>query len=218
MIGLVLRIIGIVLLVLLCLFLLLGVVLLNLPLRIQARKAISPDAPLRIRLSAGPLHITKRIGGKAQPSAGRKKKKRRKPKKQEKTQPKPESEQEKRGLQERLQKLDMERTLALMLDLMDDLAGSITFERLHVTVILQTGDAGRTGRLLGGLSAVTGLIYPILEQNFVLKDPKIVLDADFDAERTVWSIDISAMTRMIRYPRIMWRRRKELWALWKSIK
>lgn len=216
MIGLVLRILGILLLVLFCLGVVLGVTLMSLPLRVQVRKAIAPDAPLRLRLSAGPLHMTRRVGGKKPPSPSKKRKKRRKKPVQETEKKSTQSTQ--KGLQERLQKLDMQRTLALMLDLMDDLAGSITFERLHVTVILHTDDAGRTGRLLGELSAMTGLLYPVLERSFVLKDPKIILDADFEAERTVWSVDISAMTRLIRYPRILWRRRKELWALWKSIK
>ena len=117
-----------------------------------------------------------------------------------------------------LTRLDIPDTLSLVFDLMDDLAGSLTFERLFVTVIVHTEDAAKTANLLGGMCAVTGILYPELARRFVLRDHQITLDADFEAEKTVWSVAISVMTRAGRYPRILWRRRKPLWKLWKTIR
>ena len=192
---------------------LLGLILALVPLRVEIRRRIE-GPPLRIRLSAGPLHITKRLGGKSGKKTAKPKKKPTK----KKTAPKAEQKEKKPGLPVDLSRLDLQDTLSLVFDLMDDLAGSLTFERLFVTVIVHTGDAAKTANLLGGMCAVTGILYPELARRFVLEDHQITLDADFEAEKTVWSVDISVMTRAGRYPLILWRRRKRLWNLWKTIR
>ena len=183
------------------------------PLRVEIRRRIE-GPPLRIRLSAGPLHITKRLGGKSEKKAAKPGKKAEK----KKTAPKAEQKEKKPGLPVDLTRLDIPDTLSLVFDLMDDLAGSLTFERLFVTVIVHTEDAAKTANLLGGMCAVTGILYPELARRFVLRDHQITLDADFEAEKTVWRVDISVMTRAGRYPQILWRRRKQLWKLWKTIR
>jgi hypothetical protein len=199
-----------VLLALVVLLAAIGLLLLTVPLRVELRRQLD-GPPLRLRLSAGPLRITKRLGTrkktKAQPSSSKKKKK-----------PRKQSGEKKTASRFDFSQLDWEDTLDLLLQLMDDLMGSITFERLKVTVILHTDDAAKTGNLLGSLSAAVGLLYPELERRFVLNDPQITLDADFNAEKTVWSVDISAMTRVARYPKILWKRRKRLWKVWKTIR
>ena len=192
---------------------LLGLILALVPLRVEIRRRIE-GPPLRIRLSAGPLQITKRLGGKSGKKTAKPKKKPTK----KKTAPKAEQKEKKPGLPVDLSRLDLQDTLSLVFDLMDDLAGSLTFERLFVTVIVHTGDAAKTANLLGGMCAVTGILYPELARRFVLEDHQITLDADFEAEKTVWSVDISVMTRAGRYPLILWRRRKRLWNLWKTIR
>lgn len=206
------------LLVVLGLAVVIGLVVLFVPLRIEIRRRLE-GPPLRLRLSAGPLHITKRFGQKK--AAPKKAKSEKKPRRKKKKKRQDEAAKSTgQGLRSRfdLSRLDLEDTLDLAFQLMDDLMGTVTFERLYVTVILHTEDAATTGNLLGILCAATGMLYPELERRFVLNDPKITLDADFDAEKTIWGVDISMMTRAARYPWIVWKRRKRLWKLWKTIR
>lgn len=206
----VLRILGIVL----CIVLLLGVSLtvftLFAPARIEIKRDM-PDGQLKMRLGFGPIKKVFRLGGK-------KKKKKKPTKKQEKKEKREEHKEETTPPRFDLKRLPIDRALELVVELIYDLAGAIVWERLHVTVILHTADAARTGRLLGACSAVVGNIYPYLERTHVLKDTKIVIDADFDAQKTIWGLDISVMTQLRWYPRMIWKRRKELWALWKAIR
>lgn len=206
----VLKIIGIVLLSILCLGIVFAVLLMYLPARIELRRRM-PDGPLRIRIGFGPV---KRVWTPGQ-------KRKRKPeteKKPEKAPEKPKTPKKPHVPMVDFHRLDYEQVFSLGLTLLDDLTGMMTWERLHFTLILHTPDAAQTGNLLGLLSALTGNLYPYLERAFVLKDTKIILDADFDADNTVWGADISVMTRLGRFPRILWRRRKPIWALWKSIR
>lgn len=205
----VLKIIGILLLAVLGLGIVLAVLLMCLPERVEVRRRL-PDGPLRVRIGFGPVRRVWTLG-----QTGKSKQKRQK--KPEKVPAKP-KEKKPRAPMIDVRKLDYEQALSLALDLIDDMAGTMTWERLHVTVILHTPDAAQTGNLLGALSALIGNLYPYFERAFVLKDTKIVLDADFDAEQTVWGVDCSVMTRIGRFPRVFWRRRKALWALWKSIR
>lgn len=201
----VLRILGILLLILLGLFVLTVCILCS-TIRIAVQRDI-PDGALCLSVGFGMFKREVILGDK---------KKKTKPKKEQKK--KPEKKREPKPSRFDFKKLDFEQAFVLALDLIDDLAGSITWERLHVTLIIHTPDAARTGNLLGALSAIVGNIYPYMERAFVLQDTRIILDADFDAEKTVWGIDIIIMTRIGRYPRILWRRRKALWELWKSIR
>lgn len=206
----VLRILGILLLILLVLGIALTAFVMHSAVRIELRRNM-PDGPLRIRIGFGPIKKVLTLGGK--------RRKKPKPEAKPKAKKKPEKEQKQPSPPRfDLKRLDVEQALSLMLDLIDDMSGAVTWEKLHVTVILHTGDAAQTGNLLGALSALVGNVYPYMERAFVLQDTKIVIDADFEAEKTVWGMDISIMTRLGRYPRIVWRRRKALWALWKSIR
>lgn len=201
----VLRIIGIVLAVLA-----LGVAVVVLTLTLKASIAVRrsmPDGPLRVRVRYGPIKKVFTLGQ-------RKKKPKQVRERQKTEQPK----QQRAQSAVSLENLDIRECMDLAVDMLDDMTGAITWERLHVTVILHTDDAARTAILLGTLSALVGNLYPYMERAFVLRDPKIVLDADFDAQRTVWGVDIELMTRLMRFPPILWKYRKRLWALWKTIK
>lgn len=206
----VLRILGILLLVVVALGVALVTFVLHSAVRIELRRNM-PDGPMRIRVGFGPIKKVFTLGAKRRkkPKPEAKPKAKKKPEKQPKQPSPPQFD---------LKRLDVEQAVSLALDLMDDLSGAVTWEKLHVTLILHTDDAARTGNLLGALSALVGNLYPYMERAFVLQDTKIVLDADFEAEKTVWGVDISVMTRLGRYPRILWRRRKAMWALWKSIR
>lgn len=206
----VLRIAGIVLLAVLLLGVTLCVLLLTLTVRMEAKRAM-PDGPLRVRIGFGPIRYVWTQGQR---------RKEKKPKQPPETPAQPSEKKPKQPAPPwvDLTRLDYRQALSLAIDLMDDMAGTMTWERLHVTVMLHTADAARTGNLLGALSAAVGNLYPYMQRAFVLKDTKIVIDADFDAQRTVWGADIALMTRLGRFPRVMWRRRKALWSLWKSIR
>ncbi|HIV68395.1 MAG TPA: DUF2953 domain-containing protein [Candidatus Butyricicoccus stercorigallinarum] len=205
----VVKLIGILLLVLLCLGIGLAALLMCLPARVEVRRRM-PDGPLRVRVGFGPF---RRVWTRGQRRARKPKQK-----KQPEQAPARAEQRSPRAPRVNLRRLDYEQALSLACDLIDDMTGAMTWARLHVTVLLHTPDAAQTGRLLGALSALVGNLYPHLARAFVLEDTKIVLDADFDAQRTVWGADIAVMTRLGRFPPILWRRRKALWALWKSVR
>ncbi|MCD8355427.1 MAG: DUF2953 domain-containing protein [Clostridia bacterium] len=207
----VLRILGI----LICIVVVLGIALTVFTLHAAARielKRKLPDGQLKLRVGFGPVRrvfvLGKRRDKKPKPQRKTEKDRKKKPKKQKQPQ----------APRYNIQKLDYQQAFSLMLTLIDDMAGAMTWERLHVTLIVHTPDAAQTGELLGMLCAAVGNLYPYLERAFVLQDTKIVLDADFDAEKTVWEVDISMMTQMRRFLRVAWKRRKALWGLWKSIR
>lgn len=204
----VLRILGILALVLLAIGMIVLTLVMSLPARVEVKRKM-PDGPLRMRIGFGPVKRIWTLSGGKKKSAQEKKQTQKQQSKKEKKLSAPRFD---------LERLDYDKVFELAFDLIDDFAGSMTWERLHVTVILHTPDAARTGNLLGALCAAVGNIYPYLERAFVLKDTKIVLDADFDAQKTVWGVDISVMTRLGRFPRVIWRRRKQLWTIWKAIR
>lgn len=206
------RIVGTIILVLLLVAVGIFLLLMLLPARIEVKRKM-PSGPLRVRIGFGPV---RRVWTLGEP---RKKKPKPKKEKAKPATPKKEKQpREPRAPWVDIKRLDYGQALSLALNLIDDMTGTMTWERLHVTLILHTPDAGQTGRLLGILSAFVGNLYPYLERAFVLKDTRIVIDADFDAQHTVWGLDVSVMTRFCRFPAILWRRKKELWDLWKLIR
>ena len=208
----VLRIIGIILLAVL----LLGIVLITAALLIPARvelKRVMPDSALKLRIGFGRIRRVIVLGKRRKKQKKTPKKPKKKPADSQKHKKNKEGKQP--ASREELTAL-LEQALPLMPDLIDDLAGAMTWERLHVTVIFHQEDAAQTGWQLSRWSAIVGNLYPLMERAFVLKDTKIVLDADFDAQCMVWGLDISVMTRFGRFVRIAWRRRKQLIPLIRS--
>ena len=204
----ILRVLGILLGIVLGLFILLTGFTLWAPMRVELRRK-PPDGPIKLRGIFGPVKKVFTIGK-------RKKLPKQKAKQPQKEQ-KPKKEKQPQAPRFDVKKLDYGQAFSLLLTLIDDMAGAMTWEKLHVTLILHTSDAAKTGELLGALSVAVGNLYPYLERDFVLQDTRIVLDADFDAEKTVWGKDIAVMTRLSRFVHTGWKRRKELWVLWKSI-
>lgn len=203
-----LHILGILLMILLGIIVLTVLTIALVPLRVELKRRVG-EPPLKLRLSAGPFKIVRSFGGK-------KKKKPKREQKQKKPERKP-KKQRRSAKKLHWENLNLEESLELAFDIMDDLMGSLTFERLHVTVIVHRDDAAETGKLLGNAMAFTGLIYPELERRFVLEDTKLTVDADFEAEHTIWGVDIKIMTRAGRYPRILLRRGKRLLNLWRKL-
>lgn len=203
------RVLGILLAIALGLIILMTIFALFAPMRVECKRKL-PDGPFRLRIGVGPV---KRVF-----TLGKRKKKQPPRQPKPKKEPKPKQPKPPQAPWFDIKKLDYGQAFSLLLTLIDDMAGTMTWEKLYVAVILHMSDAAKTGEMLGALSAAVGNLYPYLERAFVLQDTKIVLDADFDAEKTIWSADIAVMTRLSRFVHVFWKRRKALWALWKSIR
>ncbi len=108
-----------------------------------------------------------------------------KPKKADK--PKPENQP----------KRDLGSIFYVVLDFLEDMRGNLHLQTLKIDVLLGTKDAATTGILLGTCSAIVGMVYPYLEQNFNIKNGKIALDADFEASKTTWEAEAEASVRLI---------------------
>ena len=67
-----------------------------------------------------------------------------------------------------------------MLDFLGDLTGSLQITRLRVRLVLATGDAAKTGILLGQTAALCGILVPFLENTFDLRDIHVRADPDFE--------------------------------------
>lgn len=160
---------GILLLLLLLIFLLLC-------LKVQVFVDKIPHSPLRLLLQYGIL----RIPVLPLPKRGKTGKQ---PKEPPDKKQKPEEPVKKRGIPSFLKGLDIGDLICLALDTLLALKNRLVIRRLRVKVMIATGDAGKTGILLGRTAAVTGMILPLLEQNFVIPDFKVDVDGDFEADQ-----------------------------------
>lgn len=203
----VLRVIGIILLVILMLAVLLTAAVLLLPIRVELKR-VMPDSAPKLRVGFGKIRRVFVLGKHREKSAKKTKKPKKTAKKSEDS--KKQKKKEKQPVSREEVTDLLEQALPLVPDLIDDLSGAMTWERLHVTVIFHQEDAAQTGWQLSRWSVIVSNLYPLMERAFVLKDTKIVLDADFDAQHMVWGLDISVMTRLGRFVRIAWKRRKQL--------
>lgn len=160
---------GILLLLLLLIFLLLC-------LKVQVFVDKIPGSPLRLLLQYGILRIPilplpeKKKTGKP-------------PKKPPDKKEKPEAPAKKKGIPPFLKGLDIGDLICLALDTLLALKNRLVIRRLCVKVLIATGDAGKTGILLGRSAAVVGMILPLLEQNFSIPNFKVDIDGDFEAEK-----------------------------------
>lgn len=145
-------------------------------LKVQVFVDKAPGSSLRLLLQYGILRI---------PILPRPK--REKPQKPPKEPPekkeKPKEPAKKKGIPAFLKGLDIGDLICLALDTLLALKDRLVIRRLRVKVLIATGDAGKTGILLGRTAAITGMILPLLEQNFVIPDFKVDVDGDFEAEQ-----------------------------------
>lgn len=81
---------------------------------------------------------------------------------------------------------------------LDDVKDRLRIEELRLSLVLAAGDAAETGLILGGLSAVAGMVYPFLVRNFTIKRLEIVLDGDFHGNTTRYDLHVSCSARPIR--------------------
>ena len=113
--------------------------------------------------------------------------------------------------------LDIGEIADLALTMLSELADELRISRLRVRVRIATADAARTGMLLGGASALTGMLVPFLENTFEMRDYHVDVDADFEEEQTHWAFTVSCSLRPLRLLWVLLRHGRELYRLYKRL-
>lgn len=199
---LVLKIIGIIVLILLLVLLGLMLFVLFSRVRINFR---GKNGEAEVRAGIGPLHV------KLYPIA-KKSKKTKKP-----AEAPAEKKPEKPPAAPDLSSLNTGGTLTYILDLLEQMKDKLILETVLLNVIFATGDAAKTGILLGTSSAMAGMIVPFLEQNFNIEQMQLKFGADFEDKETKWAAVIAFAVRPVSVLHVLWKNRKPLLALYQQI-
>ena len=157
--------------------------------------------PLRIPLWPRPRHL-----------------KRKEKKKQAEPEKKPEEAPPKGKFSLAKSGLPFGKIADVALDFLGDLTGSLQITRLRVRLVLATGDAAKTGILLGQTAALCGILVPFLENTFDLRDIHVRADPDFEKDKTEWAAEVFCAIRPITFIRIAFRHRKPLRRLYELLK
>lgn len=113
--------------------------------------------------------------------------------------------------------LDIGEIADLALTMLSELADELRISRLRVRVRIATEDAARTGILLGGAAALTGMLVPFLENTFEMRDYHVDVDADFEGEKTRWAFTVFCSLRPLRLLWVLLRHGRELYRLYKRL-
>ena len=114
-------------------------------------------------------------------------------------------------------RIDLGDTITLLLDLLDEMQDGLRLDTIRVDAVLATGDAARTGILLGQLAALTGMITPFLEQRFDIRDYHIAVDGDFQGDTPRWEAEFAFSARPIRIGWALFKRRRSLLRLYDAL-
>lgn len=98
----------------------------------------------------------------------------------------------------------------LILNIIYDLKEKLYIDKLYLNIIFASDDAAKTGIMLGTAFSICGMITPILRKSFHLKKQSIVLDADFNSNKTKFTLDFIGHTRIIKILLITFKYRKQL--------
>lgn len=141
-----------------------------------------------------------------------------KPKAKKPAEKKPKKPRKKGGFS--VKGIDVGDIICLALDILLALRDRLKIHRLCADVLLATGDAAKTGILLGRSAAITGMVLPLFEQNFVIPDFHIYVDGDFQCEKpaTRAAFSVSISLRPIHVPLILFRFRRQLFALYRALR
>lgn len=90
-----------------------------------------------------------------------------------------------------------------ILRILSQLAQRTKIRIFQVNILLGTSDAAQTGLLLGAFSAAAGMILPVIEENYCIKKYRVVIDADFDASRTIWDAELYFVFHIITAIRVL---------------
>lgn len=164
-------------------FILLGLLLMIPRTGVHLRAA---NGSLTLMLFYGKLHRVFRIPGE--------KKKQKEP---APAKPKKEKSAAKKTRSVNFKNLDEAEIITDVLELLADARNTLRIDLLRADVTIATGDAARTGILLGYAFALGGMIFPFLEQTFHIKTFHVVLDGDFQGETTRYDVELSCSLRPI---------------------
>ena len=128
-----------------------------------------------------------------------------------------EERQPKKGASFDFSGLDLGDTFFLILDLLYELREAMRLDTVRVDALIATGDAARTGILLGQIAALTGMITPFLEQNFNIRNYHIAVDGDFQGNTPHWEAEAAFSVRPIRMGWALAKRWRTLKRLYDSI-
>lgn len=145
---------------------------------------------------------------------------REKPKPAKKASAKPKPEKEKKASGFSIKGLDIGDAVCLLIDLLIELRNRLVIHRLRADILLATGDAAKTGILLGRIAAICGMVLPFLEQNYSIPDFHISVDGDFQSETSSTRAAFAAAVSMrpIHLPLILLKYRRQLLALYRSLR
>ena len=114
-------------------------------------------------------------------------------------------------------RLDLGDTITLLLDLLDEIQDGLRLDTIRIDAVLATGDAARTGILLGQLAALSGMVTPFLEQRFDIRDYHIAVDGDFQGDTPRWEAEFAFSARPIRIGWALFKRRRSLLRLYDAL-
>jgi len=122
-----------------------------------------------------------------------KKEKKEKPKKEKPPKEKPEKEPKpKVGGPLKLVK----QYLPLVCEAAGELKRRIRIDRLWLDLVIASSDAAGTAMAYGYANMAIGMIWPLIEQNFEVRDPRIHTGADFTAQSPTVYIDAAFSARL----------------------
>ncbi|MBS5144509.1 MAG: DUF2953 domain-containing protein [Butyricicoccus pullicaecorum] len=139
-----------------------------------------------IRIQVGLLHKTIKLGDFGKPVKNPKSKT-----------DKPKTETEEPDTFE-LPDWDWGEFICELLSFLEDVKDRLRIDVLCVQLLLATGDAAKTGMYLGGLSALTSMVYPFLVENFQIRDFNVQIDGDFEGNTTQYDLCFGCSFRPIR--------------------
>lgn len=113
-------------------------------------------------------------------------------------------------------KRDWGDVLTTALALLEQLRNCVTIQQLRAHVLIGTGDAAKTGLLLGASAALTGMVVPFVEDCFAVRNLQITVDGDFTAAKTLWEARILCTAIPLRMAWVLVRNRKAIYALLKT--
>lgn len=115
------------------------------------------------------------------------------------------------------EELDIGELVDFMHRLLSELTDAVQISRLRVRVLIGTDDAAKTGILLGESAAITGMIVPLLENTFSMRDYHVDVDADFEADHTEWAFTVFCWLRPLRVLWCLLRHSRELYRMYKQM-
>ena len=134
---------------------------------------------LTLRLKLGPVRVTLLPRKKAN-------KKKKKKKKKEKKEAAP-AERHKGDMLGQVR-----RVLPLVAEGAGRLKRKVRLDRIYLDVTAAASDPASAALAFGGVNAAVGMIWPLVEQNFNVKDRRIRTRVDFEANRPTASLDAAA--------------------------